>query len=59
MKKYYPTFDFVETEEKAKQLCAHIDEGHTPYIRKHHPSTYARWSASDGSFTGFAVKYVY
>ena len=59
MKKYHTTFAFVETEDKAKQLCAHIDEGHTPYIRKAHPSTYARWSASDGSFTGFAVKYVY
>ena len=59
MKKYYPTFEFVETEEKAKQLCASIDAKHTPYIRKYKPSTYAHWSASDGSYPCFCVKYVY
>ena len=59
MKKYHTTFAFVEIEDKAKKLCASIDATHTPYTRKAHPSTYAHWSASDGSFTGFAVKYVY
>jgi hypothetical protein len=59
MKKYHTTFAFVETEDKAKQLCAHIDEGHTPYIRKAHPSTYAHWCALDGSQPCFCVKYVY
>lgn len=59
MKKYHTTFDFVETEEKAKKLCASIDAKHTAYIRKRHPSIYAKWDCADGSFNGYAVKYVY
>ncbi len=59
MKKYHTTFAFVPTEDKAKQLCAHIDAKHTSYIRKAHPSTYTHWCASDGSDPCFCVKYVY
>ena len=59
MKKYHTTFDFVQTEDEAKKLCASIDAKHNYYIRKVHPSTYTRWNSSDGKFHGFAVKYVY
>ena len=59
MRKYNTSFKFVKTEDQAKAMCSAIDKEHSAYIKKHHPSTYAPWSASDGSFNGFAVFYVF
>jgi hypothetical protein len=48
MKKYRLTFDFAETEEKAREMCDAINKRYTYYMRKNNPAHYTPWSPSEG-----------
>lgn len=51
------TFEFIETEEKAKTFCKTIEKGYSYYMKKHHPVYYTPWSSQDGKENCFVVFY--
>lgn len=51
MRTYRTTFDFVETEEQAKQLCERINKAYTYYMRKNHPAHFTPWKDAEGKST--------
>lgn len=51
MRTYRTTFNFVETEEEAKQLCERINKSYTYYMRKTHPAHFTPWKDAEGKST--------
>lgn len=43
-RKYQLWFEFAESEEEAKRLCALRDSQATPYMRRKHPAHYTPWN---------------
>lgn len=59
MKKYNLTFEFADTEEKARTFCNAINRNYTRYMRKNHPAHYTPWSSQDGKEQKFVCWYRY
>lgn len=57
-KKLFHTFEFVNTEEQAKELCASIQANQNNYRKIHHKPYYHPWTSQDGKEHKFLVWYV-
>lgn len=55
--RYHYTFEFVDSEEEARKLCAEINSRLTPYMRKYHPAHYTLWTSADGKNQRFVCLY--
>ena len=53
------TFQFVDTEIEAKNLCKQIQKGQNSYRKRWHKPHYTPWSSSDNKEHAFVVWYVY
>jgi len=51
------TFEFVETESEAKELCKTIQKNQNSYRKAHHKPSYTPWNSSDGKEHLFVVWY--
>jgi hypothetical protein len=56
MRRYKSTFEFFDTEERARAFCD--KENSNSYIRKHHHAHYTPWSSQDGKEQKFIAWYV-
>ena len=52
------TFQFVETEEQAKQLCKDIQRYQNSYRKRWHKPHYTPWTSQDGTQHLFVVWFV-
>lgn len=52
------TFQFVETEEQAKQLCKDIQRNQNSYRKRFHKPHYTPWTSQDGKEHLFVVWFV-
>lgn len=55
--KYRMTFEFVDTEQEAKERCVYYDSHATSYMRRHHPATYTPWENEARTMRKFIVWY--
>ena len=53
------TFQFVDTEEQAKDLVNSIQANQNAYRKKHHKPSYTPWTSTDGKEHKFVVWYHY
>ena len=53
--KYRAWFEFVGTEDQAKEKCIYFDSLLNRYARKKYPAHYTPWSSQDGSENKFVV----
>ena len=51
------TFQFVDTEEQAKELCANIQRNQNSYRKKFYKPNYTPWTSQDGKEHLFVVWY--
>lgn len=52
------TFQFVETEQQAKELCKTIQKNQNSYRKQFHKPSYTPWESSDHKEHAFVVWYV-
>lgn len=57
-KQYRYTFQFVRSEQEARQICAQINKGLTYYMRKHHPAHYTPYNCKDSEYSFVVLYYV-
>lgn len=51
------TFQFVETEQEAKELCESIQKNQNSYRKQFHKPSYTPWESSDHKEHLFVVWY--
>lgn len=54
-KRYMSWFEFVKTEQEAKNLVDLLNSRATPYMRKNHPAHYTPWTDSKTKIAQFVV----
>lgn len=52
------TFQFVDTENEAKELCKTIQKNQNSYRKQFHKPSYTPWESSDRKEHAFVVWYV-
>lgn len=51
------TFNFVNTEDEALELCKAIQKAQNAYRKVHHKPHYTSWESTDGKEHKFVVWY--
>ena len=51
------TFQFVDTEQQAQELCKTIQKGQNSYRKQFHKPSYTPWASSDQKEHAFVVWY--
>lgn len=53
------TFQFVDTEKEAQELCESIQKRQNSYRKRRHKPSYTSWESSDRKEHKFVVWYCY